>query len=304
MAENLHQRLKNELQCSICLDTYTDPKMLLCFHVYCQHCLKKMMDQKKQKQLTLSCPQCRQETLVPGEVARLTSAFHLQRILEQLKKEDDRPEDGCASQQDKVIPHCSEHADEKLKLYCETCGKLVCFNCVIRDGKHYNHDYESLEKAFERYKKEIGSSQKLVEEQMAKVNKVLQEVEACRGKMNDQRATIEADTREDVRKTQLMSQLNRITYSKLESLKVQEKQLKNSQAKLTGCLDFMKKSMKIDSVHEVLEIKTSVLKQIRDLTVPFQADPIAGSTGTLAVCQATDILHFQGEPFTYNHTAE
>ena len=42
-----------------------------------------------------------------------------------------------------VITHCLEHAEE-LKLYCETCGELICLRCAVKGGKHQSHDYEFL----------------------------------------------------------------------------------------------------------------------------------------------------------------
>ena len=38
------KKLEDQLNCSICLDTYTDPKLLQCFHVYCRKCLIKLVD--------------------------------------------------------------------------------------------------------------------------------------------------------------------------------------------------------------------------------------------------------------------
>ena len=39
MAEEAIKKLEEQLNCSICLDTFTDPKLLQCFHVYCRKCL-------------------------------------------------------------------------------------------------------------------------------------------------------------------------------------------------------------------------------------------------------------------------
>ena len=88
MAESIKAIQKH---CSICLDTYTDPKLLQCFHVYCRKCLVKLVDRDQQGQLFLSCPICRQATPVPANgVAGLQSAFlitPLLEIVEEHKKE-------------------------------------------------------------------------------------------------------------------------------------------------------------------------------------------------------------------------
>ena len=77
------RKLEDQLNCSVCLYTYTDPKLLGCFHVYCQKCLMKLVDRDQQGQLFLSCPNCRQVTPVPANgVAGLQSAFLITPLLE------------------------------------------------------------------------------------------------------------------------------------------------------------------------------------------------------------------------------
>ena len=83
MAQSLAMEVEEQLNCSICLDTYTDPKQLQCNHVYCQECLVKLVVRDQQGQLGLPCPTCRQVTPIPcGGVAGLQSAFHINYILD------------------------------------------------------------------------------------------------------------------------------------------------------------------------------------------------------------------------------
>ena len=53
----------------------------------------------------------------------------------------------CTSQCVEGTTLCSVHADEEVTLSCKTCRKLICLQCVIKSGKHHNHDYELLNKA-------------------------------------------------------------------------------------------------------------------------------------------------------------
>ena len=55
MAEEALKKVEEQLNCSICLDTYTDPKLLQCFHTYCQKCLTPLVDRDKQI-ITSQCP--------------------------------------------------------------------------------------------------------------------------------------------------------------------------------------------------------------------------------------------------------
>ena len=74
------EKIEEQLRCSVCLDTYTNPKQLLCHHVYCVDCL---MPKSQQGQLSVTCPLCRHVTPVPaGGVAGLQSAVHVAGLLE------------------------------------------------------------------------------------------------------------------------------------------------------------------------------------------------------------------------------
>ena len=89
------KKVEDQLNCSICLDVYTDPKMLHCFHVFCQTCLRKLVFRDEQGQLVLSCPNCHHITPVPANgVAGLQPAFLINQLLdiaEDLKRGKDAP---------------------------------------------------------------------------------------------------------------------------------------------------------------------------------------------------------------------
>ena len=185
MAEKVVERarVEEQLNCSICLDTYTDPKILQCFHVFCRQCLVPLGVRNQQGQLSLTCPTCRQVTPIPARgVAGLQSAFHINNLLEILEDSAKKLENVPATPE-RATPtdlnpvskasHCFVHEDKELELYCETCGELICLKCVTKSGKHHSHDYEELNVAFEKYKEEITSSLEPMEKQVTTIKKVL-----------------------------------------------------------------------------------------------------------------------------------
>ena len=266
--------------CSICLDSYTDPKLLQCFHVFCQGCLSKLAVKDEQEQLVLTCPRCHQVTPVPGGgVAGLQSAFHINQLLQDHKKEEDEPAHAENSPPDKVSPCCSKHTDEELKLYCKSCGKLICWKCANSNHKH--HDHESLDKALEQYKEEIESLLVPMEKQMKTISHALEQLDTNSGKITKKQTVIEADIHTAVqrlqeilgiREAQLIDQLNQITQGQLKSLAAQRDQLETTQDQLGSCHDFMKKSMESESHGDMLNMKTNVVKQAKKLTTPLQPD--------------------------------
>ena len=299
MAEKVLQDVEEELNCSICLDTYTDPKLLQCYHVYCQKCLVKLVVRDQQGgQLTLTCPTCRHTTPVPANgVAGLQPAFQINHLLEVVEKHKKAAADPSASENverdstsltphDKISVCCPEHGGKEVELYCETCGETICLRCALKGGKHHSHDYEELDKAFERYNVEITASLESMEKQLATINKALAQLDTRCGEISDQRAAIEADIHStfrkihsilDARKTELIGRLHQITQRKLKGLAVQRDQLEITLARISSCLGFMRDSHKRNQA-EVLMIKTNTSKQVKELTTSFPPDMLKPNT--------------------------
>ena len=296
MSEETIKKLEERLKCAICLDTYTDPKLLQCFHVFCSDCLVRLVVQDQQGQLSLTCPNCRQATPIPANgVAGLQSAFHFNDFLE-IMEEHKKPKDTATSQEGdmtrpnpskKVSPYCSVHADKELELYCETCGELICSHCALRGQKHHSHEYDLISSCYEKYKREMTPSLEPMEKQLTTVKKALAHLDVRCGEISDQRAAIEADIHRttqrlheiiDVRKAELINQLHRETQEKLKGLAVQRDELETILAKLSSCLEFVRESLETNSQGEVVKVKTTIIKKVKELTATFQPDVLKPNT--------------------------
>ena len=305
MAEKVLKQLEEQLNCSICLDTYTDPKLLQCFHVYCRQCLVPLVDRDQQGQLGLTCPICRQVTPVPDRgVAGLQSAFHINRFLE-IKESFQRPENPAATLEEaaptdvnpvKKVSHCFVHEDNELELYCETCGKLICTRCALKGGKHHDHCYEDLGQALRKYKEEISSSLEPMEKQIMIMKKALAQLDARREEISDQRTATAVNIHVtfrrlqevlDVRETELIGQLDQVTQGKLKGLAVQGDQIETTLAQLCSCLHFMRESLRTGNKKDVLMMKTNTVRQVNELTIPFQPDILEPSTDADIVFSAS-----------------
>ena len=296
MAEKILKKVKEELNCSICLDTYVDPKLLQCLHTYCRKCLVKLVARDKQGQLFLTCPICRHDTPVPANgVVGLQPAFHINHFLEIMEEHKNPPasaekaerDSASLTFRDKVKVCCREHAGKEVELFCETCGEPICLKCDVVGAKHHNHNSEELDKAYERYKVEVTASLEPMEKQVTTITQALAQLYARCAEISDQRAAVEADVHTafeglqrilDTRKTELISQLHQITQRKLKELEVQKDQLETTLAQLSSCLGFMKESLKTGSQEEVLLMKSSVVMQVKELTTTFPPDMLKPST--------------------------
>ena len=281
---------------------------LQCLHAYCRKCLVKLVVRDQHGQLILTCPICHHDTLVPANgVTGLQPAFHINHLLdimeEHKKAAADPPASGekaerdsaSLTSRDKVKICCREHAGKEVELFCETCGEPVCVKCAIKGGNHHRHDCEELDKAFEKYRVEVTASLEPMEKQVTTITKALAQLDARCAEISDWRAAVEADVHTsfgklqrilDTRKTELIGQLHHITQRKLKKLAVQRDQLETTLAQLSSCLGFMRESLKTGSQEEVLSMKTSVAKQVKELTTTFPPDMLKPSTEADAIFSA------------------
>ena len=121
--ESLLKNLKEQVTCSICLDTYTKPKTIACLHTFCCECLEKhaLTSQRKGK---YRCPQCQEVVDVPegNRFDNLPTSFLHNSLLGLLavQQTGDGSEISCGS--------CRKKSAETS--YCFECGRFMCPDCV------------------------------------------------------------------------------------------------------------------------------------------------------------------------------
>ena len=125
VAKQAIKKLEDQLTCAICLDDLKNPKLLQCFHVYCKACLQRLVVQDQQGQLSLSCPTCRQSTVLPQAtgVSGLQSAFHVHHLLE--------IKDALEKVKEPQKVKCDKCKTPKpATSYCRDCGEFICATCT------------------------------------------------------------------------------------------------------------------------------------------------------------------------------
>ena len=120
------KKLDAQLECSICFDTYKQPKLLPCFHVFCQSpCLEKLVTEDGH---SLTCPTCRH--IVPLSekgVNGLQSDFHTNRLFE--------IRDAFSKAAEPTQTQCGNCGDGKATGYCQDCSEFVCDECQANHKK-------------------------------------------------------------------------------------------------------------------------------------------------------------------------
>ena len=115
------KKLDAQLECSLCLDAFKQPKLLPCFHVFCKSpCLEKLVAKDGS---SLTCPTCRQVvTLSEKGVDGLQSDFHINHLFEI----QDAFSKATQSTEEAQCGSCGEGIATG---YCRDCTHLVCDSC-------------------------------------------------------------------------------------------------------------------------------------------------------------------------------
>ena len=121
--EPLLKNLKKYVECSICLESFTEPKTIACLHTFCCKCLKKHA-LTSQRDGQFRCPECQTQIAVPegNRFDQLPTSFLHNSLLSLLafQQSGDGNQISC-----KV---CTKKSAELS--YCFGCEMLLCQGCL------------------------------------------------------------------------------------------------------------------------------------------------------------------------------
>ncbi|XP_033646267.1 E3 ubiquitin-protein ligase TRIM56-like [Asterias rubens] len=113
---------KDYLECSICQEEYTEPKLLDCLHSFCKHCLLEYHTTNYEDAKMLICPLCRKETQLPETgVEDFKSNFILTGLAGQL-------EQVSSLEHSKLVCNLCEEKNNATH-FCYDCPMFICANC-------------------------------------------------------------------------------------------------------------------------------------------------------------------------------
>ncbi|XP_073468530.1 E3 ubiquitin-protein ligase TRIM39-like [Aquarana catesbeiana] len=191
--------LKKDLECPICLNTFTDPVMLKCGHNFCQDCIGRVLDTQEGSG-GYSCPKCREKFQKRPE---LEPNMRLRNILDLLSAQPSQGYAGVFTYYiDTPIPavisdlnrKCSVHK-KLLEYYCTEDSTLICASCSL-DGEHRGHQVETLGEASAMKKRRLRNVlQKLItgkEETEKRVESLQEHRRKVQGKADDETERVAA----------------------------------------------------------------------------------------------------------------
>uniref|UniRef100_A0A1X7STN5 RING-type domain-containing protein n=1 Tax=Amphimedon queenslandica TaxID=400682 RepID=A0A1X7STN5_AMPQE len=248
-SSGLKLKLEEQLTCSVCLDHYTNPKILPCHHSFCEHCLEGLPLDKKNETYYLSCPNCRHHTEVPEEgIGAFPVAFHLKSIKEiysLTKKTADFQEAMSRN-------HRHHEYDLITEIYTKDCQKLrECLSPVERKK-------EALKKVLSALAEREGEIRERGEGVLEEIHKMVEEMIVV--------------LRQSERK--LTKQAKRITDDKLKVLSEQIKSAEMSLSLLEDVEEYVEQSLKTSSPQQVLRSKKQMMEHMSEVTAGINVEEL------------------------------
>ena len=181
----------------------------------------------------------------------------------------------------KVTLYCSLHQGKELELYCETCEELICHNCTVSKHCQPEHKYDLVTDTFEKHKTDITTSLQSVDQQLDAYGKAKEHVRLRSVELDDQEAAVEASIQQEAqhlhkvieeRTAELIGRLHQLTKTKKKNLEAQNDELETAETKLASCQSFVRDSLRTGSQGEVMKIKATVKKQVKEMISNFKPD--------------------------------
>lgn len=116
------------VQCSICKELFSDPRMLPCIHNFCLQCLQQSaLHGKKEPGDKMACHCCGKEfTVPPGGMAGLQRSLFIEDLVEDMKAAKTR-----GTQCDACLAKCGgkDRCVAPATMYCSGCRQKLCKTC-------------------------------------------------------------------------------------------------------------------------------------------------------------------------------
>ncbi|XP_071803849.1 uncharacterized protein [Asterias amurensis] len=265
----LEEISQDHLECPICSGRFKQPKLLECSHSFCIECLQQLR-QNSQSTTRLSCPVCRQETLLKENgIDGLKTDFKTMSLIEAIETKETR----LKQQQEKQVPSqefvskCSKHTGKDLIMYCETCKKLICTTCIAKD--HRTHPVIELSEASDKSKQHASELLAEVRQSITTFTIAIQDIDTSHNKLDsmfaatkekiskkadEEIAKVAARIREE--KQKLMQEAEQIYKDRVKTMQT---------ARATNSKEINKAEHKQDEVNQLMDQQIKIVYHIKQL---------------------------------------
>src|SRR6218665_1595085 len=142
--KNADDQLREITECPICMNVFTDPRILPCIHTFCFECLRHTSEAtQKNSGDNMPCPLCRKVFIIPADgVNGVQKNFFMENLLD-------------VKTTIQVGKSCTKHIHKPLDHYCAECRKTVCVLCFFES--HKLHDCKEVNKVDKEFRQTIKS---------------------------------------------------------------------------------------------------------------------------------------------------
>ncbi|KAM9811471.1 tripartite motif-containing protein 3-like [Syngnathus typhle] len=268
---------KQFLVCSICLDRYHNPKVLPCLHTFCERCLQNYIPPQS---LTLSCPVCRQTSILPEKgVAALQNNFFITNLMEVLQRDPEcsRPEacnalDSAGAATTCPTLSCPNHEGKVMEFYCESCETAMCLECT--EGEHREHVTVPLRDVLEQHKSALKNQLDTVRNRLPQLTVAIELVNEISKQLTERKhaaVTEINDTFDELekalhqRKSALVAEVDNICSAKQKVLQAQLTSLLQGKENIQSSCDFTEQALSHGSATEVLLVQKQMGERVSAL---------------------------------------
>ena len=184
------------------------------------------------------------------------------------------------------IPPCKDHNYE-LNHYCETCDKLVCLYCTVKDHNGHNHD--TVNNMASKHRNELEEMTAPVDEMIRDLSEAHDNINKIGKKIRQQGDEVDKkiDQHYDElvrklmkQKEQLKQQAHDAVSQKEKALRVQLEEVEYAQAQVLSTKE-LKDAIEKSSDQEALSAKKQVIDRMQQITDKFNklnTDPLQSAT--------------------------
>ncbi|CAL8363945.1 unnamed protein product [Merluccius merluccius] len=266
---------KQFLVCSICLDHYHNPKVLPCLHTFCEKCLQNYIPPQS---LTLSCPVCRQTSILPEKgVSALQNNFFITNLMDVLQRDPEctsRPEASSALESVSAAAaaqplSCPNHEGKVMEFYCESCETAMCLECT--EGEHREHVTVPLRDVLEQHKTALNNQLDTVRNRIPQLTAAIDLVNEISKQLTDRKNDAVAeisDTFEELekamhlRKNALIAEVENICSTKQKVLQAQLAALLRGKENIQASCSFTEQALSHGSATEVLLVHKQMSERV------------------------------------------
>ncbi|XP_075887792.1 tripartite motif-containing protein 3b isoform X1 [Nelusetta ayraudi] len=268
---------KQFLVCSICLDHYRNPKVLPCLHTFCESCLQNYIPPES---LTLSCPVCRQTSILPEKgVAALQNNFFITNLMEVLQRDSECSRLESCSVLESVSAAaagkplcCPNHEGKVMEFYCESCETAMCLECT--EGEHREHVTVPLRDVVEQHKAVLKTQLDAIRSRLPQLTAAIELVTEISRQLNERKMEAVAEitrTFEELeralhqRKTALVTEMENICGTKQKVLQAQLASLLQGKEHIQSSCSFTEQALNHGSATEVLLVQKQMSERVTAL---------------------------------------